>query len=202
MLRSSLWPGSLRVIAVRPNSTLRLDLLPLLRPMRQSYQFKQHGVAVEDEEEDEDTKQDTTMLVTEETSETTLSFMIPSLYLRLRGEEMKTALEAKREHNHLSKKEAKDAAERESLDAITEMLDSWNKKYVTIMWKRRECIGDDFLCNDAFRSSKQKEITPSKRFRLICMFKIYLWTAIERKSHLYPRALNLTMKARRSWCLS
>ena len=34
-LRSSLWPGSLGVIVVQPNSTLRLDLLPLLRPMRQ-----------------------------------------------------------------------------------------------------------------------------------------------------------------------
>jgi hypothetical protein len=157
VLRSSLWPGSLRIIAVQPNSTLRLDLLPLLRPMRQSYQFKQHGVVDEDEEEDEDTKQDTTMLVTEETSETTLSFMIPSLYLRLRGEEMKTALEAKREHNHLSKKEAKDAAERESLDAITEMLDLMEQKirddYVEasgVYWRR-------FLCNDAFRSSKQKK---------------------------------------------
>ena len=154
VLRSSLWPGSLRVIVVRPNSTLRLDLLPLLRPMRQSYQFKQYGVAVEDEEEG---KKDTTMLVTEETSETTLSFMIPSLYLRLRGEEMKAALVAKRERNHLRKTEAKDAAERESLDAITEMLDLMEHKvrddYVEasgVYWRR-------FLCNDAFRSSKQKK---------------------------------------------
>ena len=60
-------------------------------------------------------------------------------------------------HFECSKKEAKDAAERESLDAITEMLDLMEHKirddYVEasgVYWRR-------FLCNDAFRSSKQKK---------------------------------------------
>jgi len=163
-LRSSLWPGLLRVIVVPPDMTLRLELLPLLRPMRQSYQFKQHVIVdAEGDEEEEEKEEDKTisrtetMIVTEEVSETTLSFLIPSLYLQLRGEEMLTALTARRERNHLKKTNSKDKAETESLDAITEMLDLMERKvrddYVEasgVYWRR-------FLCNDAFRSSKQKK---------------------------------------------
>eukprot|EP00940_MAST-03C_sp_MAST-3C-sp2_P002282 g2282.t1 len=173
-IKPSHWPGELLVTIAEPR-VKRLRMLPLLRPMRQLYRFEQNI--------DRRPSAATTMLAEEECAETSFSFLVPSVFLRLRGAEMREKLHAKQEQlEHERAAKTRSAATKDQrqdgdksddddgddnveADSSSSDVDDGDHSVWGLMAKK---VNDDyvetaglymrrFLCNDAFRSSKQKK---------------------------------------------
>lgn len=155
---STHWAGKLLVTILRPQFTRR-SMVPLTRPMRQTYRLKQeHGGAADD-----DGNFTTTMLIKEEVAETPLSFLVPALYLRMRGEEMKRIVLAKSENIRRGSQDMPSLREKSiqqedpRAESKAELMKTMKKRVQEDYIDAAGTYMRRFLCNESFRSSKQKK---------------------------------------------